>query len=133
MTKQKSFRPIILLVEMDEEVRPLIEYNLNHQGYTVIVTTSEEDALERIKDDRPHPDLILLNQVGYSIDEFLEMGRRIRERSSSSVDIPIVVIAEQYEMVMEGKNIEVSDNSFVTYTEDSQQILDLLAQLCSAE
>lgn len=118
---------------MDEEVRPLIEYNLNHQGYTVIVTTSEEDALERIKDDRPHPDLILLNQVGYSIDEFLEMGRRIRERSSSSVDIPIVVIAEQYEMVMEGKNIEVSDNSFVTYTEDSQQILDLLAQLCSAE
>ena len=130
MSTRQLARPTILLVEMDEETQPLLEYNLSQCGYAVIPAVSEEDAFSRLGNARARPDLILLNQVSYSIDEFLEMGRRIREQSGLSASVPVVVIAEQYDEVNEGQDTKSSGNSYISYTEDAQQILDLLARLC---
>ena len=131
MSTRLSIQPTILLVEMDNEVRPLITHNLENHGYTLIVTTSEEDAFEHVRDNRTRIDLILLNQVGQSIDAFLDMGRRIRASAGLPSDLPIVVIAERYEVEQEGQDVEVDDYEFVTYLEDAQQLLDLLDRLCS--
>lgn len=123
-------KPAILLVEMDDDARPLFRHNLSNHDYTVIVAISEEDAFERVKDNRAHVDLILLNQVGQSIEAFLEMGRRIRDDAKLPAHLPIVVIADQYEIAQEGQDVEVSDGKFVTYLEDAQQLFNLLARLC---
>ena len=122
--------PTILLVEEDDEVRPLLSQNLRNQGYHVVVALNEADAIERTKGGSFCPDLILLNQVGRSIEEYTVMGQRICESAGIGNQTPIIVMAEQYGADMEGKDVQVDDTEYVTYLEDGQQLMNLLHRLC---
>ncbi|MBF2005612.1 MAG: hypothetical protein IGS49_09115 [Chlorogloeopsis fritschii C42_A2020_084] len=133
MSDQQDMQPTILLLEQDEETRTLLRYNLRKQGYRVLVALDEEDALERTGDGRDRVDIILLNQVELSIDEFMNMGRRIRQGARLPSYTPIVVIAERYGADMEGKNFMVGESEYVTYLEDAQQLTNLLHRLCSVK
>ena len=53
-------------------------YNLRSQGFHVSVVLEENDALERVSGKSACPNVMRLNQVNLSIDEFINMGRRIR-------------------------------------------------------
>ncbi|NEP16004.1 MAG: hypothetical protein F6J97_03765 [Leptolyngbya sp. SIO4C1] len=121
---------LILLIEMDDETRPLLQYNLRNQGYKVITAINEEGALERVKDGRAYPNLILINQVSLSIEAYLAMGQRIRDQAGLSRQTPIVVVADRYGTDLEGQDIEVRDREFISYPEDAQQLFDLLHRLC---
>lgn len=131
-------RPTILLIEMDDEVRPLLKQNLQHAGYGVIVALNEEDAIERMRDRGRLPDLILLNQVGQTTAAFSEIGRRVRQSVDFVIDqaaidnVPIVVIADRYEEALEGHDIEVRSNQYVTYPADAEQLINLLDRLCKS-
>ncbi len=122
--------PTILLVEEDDQVRPILTQNLRHQGYHVIVALDEADAIERTKGGGLCPDLILLNQVGRSIQEYTVMGQRICKSAGIASRTPIIVMAEQYGADMEGKDVQVDDTEYVTYLEDGQQLMNLLHRLC---
>ena len=122
--------PTILLVEEDDEVRPLLSQNLRNQGYHVVVALNEADAIERTKGGSFCPDLILLNQVGRSIQEYAVMGQRICKSAGIGNQTPIIVMAEQYGADMEGKDVQVDDTEYVTYLEDGQQLMNLLHRLC---
>jgi DNA-binding response OmpR family regulator len=122
--------PTILLVEEDDEVRPLLSQNLRNQGYHVVVALNEADAIERRKGGSFCPDLILLNQVGRSIQEYVVMGQRICESAGIGNQTPIIVMAEQYGADMEGKDVQVDDTEYVTYLEDGEQLMNLLHRLC---
>jgi DNA-binding response OmpR family regulator len=130
MTSKPDTLPIILLIEQDDETRPLIKHNLHLNGYRAIVALDEEDAIERKWDECGHPALILLNQVNLSIDEFINMGRRIRQSAGFPIRTPIVVIAERFGADMEGKDVLVGESEYVIYPEDAQQLMDLLHRLC---
>jgi DNA-binding response OmpR family regulator len=122
--------PTILLVEEDDEVRPLLSQNLRNQGYHVIVALDEADAIERTKGGSFCPDLILLNQVGRSIEEYTVMGQRICKSAGIGSHTPIIVMAERYGADMEGKDVQVDEAEYVTYLEDGQQLMNLLHRLC---
>jgi DNA-binding response OmpR family regulator len=122
--------PTILLVEEDDEVRPLLSQNLRHQGYHVVVALDEADAIERTKGGSFCPDLILLNQVGRSIQEYTVMGQRICKSAGIASRTPIIVMAERYGADMEGKDVQVDEAEYVTYLEDGQQLMNLLHRLC---
>jgi len=122
--------PTILLVEEDDEVRPLLSQNLRNQGYHVVVALNEADAIERTKGGSFCPDLILLNQVGRSIEEYTVMGQRICKSAGIGNQTPIIVMAEQYGADMEGKDVQVDDTEYVTYLEDGEQLMNLLHRLC---
>lgn len=130
MNEKRGTQPTILLLEQDDDTRPLLKYNLNRQGYRVIMVLDEEDAIERVRDGRDYPDLILLNQVGSSPEECANAGRRIRQRAGLPGDTPIVVMAERYGEDMEGQDVRVGEYEYVTYPEDGQQLIDLLYRLC---
>ena len=121
---------MILMVEPDDETRPLLKYNLKSQGYRVIAALDEEDAIERMMGKFHCPDLILLNQFGQSIEETVDVGRRICMISGLPKDIPIVIVAERYGTDLEGKDVQVGDREYVSYPEDGQQLMDLLQKLC---
>ena len=104
--------------------------NLRRQGFHVSVALESDDALERISGKNACPDLILLNQVNLSIDEFINMGRRIRRAAGELCRTPIVVMAERYGEDMEGKDVKVGESEYVTYLEDGQQLMNLLRRLC---
>ncbi|MBW4487182.1 MAG: hypothetical protein KME12_05275 [Trichocoleus desertorum ATA4-8-CV12] len=122
---------MILVVEPDDETRPLLKHNLKRQGYHVIIALDEEDAIERMMGRFHCPDLILLNQYGrQSIEETVEMGQRICKTSGLPKNTLIVVLAEQYGADLEGKDVQVGDREYVTYPEDGQQLMNLLQKLC---
>ncbi len=71
MNEKKDAPPTILMIELDDDTRPLLKQNLRNQGYRVIEALQEEDAIALARGLRDRPELILLNQVKLSIDEFL--------------------------------------------------------------
>jgi DNA-binding response OmpR family regulator len=118
------------MLELDDDTRPLLKQNLRNWGYRVIEALQEEDAIALARGVRDLPKLILLNQVKLSIDEFLNMGRRICQGAELPRSTPIVVMAERYGEDMEGKNVKVGESEYVTYLEDGEQLMNLLHCLC---
>jgi len=130
MNEKKDTPPTILMIELDDDTRPLLKQNLYNWGYRVIMALEEEDAIAIARGVRDHPDLILLNQVKLPIDEFINMGRRIRQGAELPSNTPIVVMAERYGEDMEGKDIKVGENEYTTYLEDGEQLMNVLHRLC---
>jgi len=130
MSEKQNIAPTILVVEPDDDVRPLLRNNLHRQGYRAIMTLDEEDAIARARGDSDRPDLILINQYRQPLDKVIHIGRRIRQDAGLSSDTPIVIMAERYGEDMEGKDIKVGESDYVTYLEDGEQLLNLLQRLC---
>jgi DNA-binding response OmpR family regulator len=118
------------MIELDDDTRPLLKQNLYNWGYGVLVALEEEDAIAMARGGRDRPDLILLNQVKLPIDEFFDMGRRIRQGAELPSSTPIVVMAERYGEDMEGRDVKVGESEYVTYLEDGEQLMNLLYRLC---
>jgi DNA-binding response OmpR family regulator len=130
MSEKQNIAPTILVVEPDDDVRPLLRNNLHRQGYRAIMTLDEEDAIARARGDGDRPDLILINQYRLPLDKMIDMGRRIRQDAGLPSDTPIVIMAERYGEDMEGKDIKVGESDYVTYLEDGEQLMNLLQRLC---
>ncbi len=130
MSEKQNLAPTILMVEPDDDVRPLLRTNLHRQGYRVIMTLDEEDAIARARGDSDRPDLILINQYRQPLDKAIHIGRRIRQDAGLLSDTPIVIMAERYGEDMEGKDIKVGESDYVTYLEDGEQLMNLLQRLC---
>jgi len=130
MSEKKDALPTILMFELDDDTRPLLKQNLSGWGYGVVVALEEEDAIALARGVRDRPNLILLNQFTLSIDEFMNLGRRIRQGAQLPSNTPIVVMAERYGEDMEGKDVKVGESEYVTYLEDGKQLMNLLHSLC---
>lgn len=129
MNETQNTAPTILMVEPDDDVRPLLRNNLHRQGYRAIVTLDEEDAIARARGDRDRPDLILINQYRLPLDKVISIARRIRQVAGLPSGTPIVVMAERYGEDMEGKDVKVGESEYVTYLEDGEQLMNLLQRL----
>ena len=129
MNEQHTGRGTILLVEEDEDVRPNLRRNLQKDGYRVLLALDEEDALERVDGGGAPADLVLIDLVDKSADEVLQVGRRIREHAKYDGHTPLVVLAEKYGADVEGTDVNVGNNDWITYLEDREQLNNLLARL----
>ncbi len=119
----------IFLVEEDDETRPILRENLKRDGYRVLVALDEEDALERVNDGGARADLVLINVVGTSTEHALNVGRRIRKHAKYDGNTPLIVMAEKYGEDLEGTDVNVSGNDWITYLEDHDQLENLIARL----
>src|SRR5215208_6980357 len=117
----------ILLIEEDDDARPILRHNLRAEGYDLLVTVDEETALAWLGAGRVRADLILLNLVDKSTDEALAAGRRVRGHNTLDGSTPVVVIAEKYVEALEGSDVQAGDGEWVTYMEDAAQLYELLA------
>src|SRR5215210_1379942 len=99
-------RPTIFLIEEDDDTRAVLKQGLPRYGYHVSVATDEEDAFDRVSGGLMNVDLVLINVVGKSVQETLQMGRRIREKANFDGNTPLIVMAEKY-----GKDLEGTDEN----------------------
>ncbi|HEV7906461.1 MAG TPA: hypothetical protein VGO96_21665 [Pyrinomonadaceae bacterium] len=130
MNEANRAQPIILLIEEDDETRPILRRNLQKDGYRVMLALDEADALDRLAGDgQVRADLILINLVGKTPAEVLQIGQRIREYGRYDSTTPLVVLAEKYGADVEGADVEVGSNDWITYPEDAEQLHRLLARL----
>lgn len=88
----------------------------------------EKDALERARDGRVNIDLILVD-LGMPPETVLAAGRRIRQAAALREKTPVVVIAYHYGTDVEGQDVSASDDDWITYLEDGEQLERLLARL----
>ena len=124
-------RVTIFLIEEDDETRRLLAANFKRQGYRVLLALDEEDALERVSGGRLQADLVLVNLVGKPPAEVLVIGRRIRSYAELDAGTPLVVMAEKYGPDLEGTDVQVGENDWITYPENGEQLDRLLARLTS--
>lgn len=122
--------PCIFVFEPDDDVRSILKDNLQNWGYQAIIALDETDAIQRTQGGREHFDLILLNQTGQSLDELIALGQQIRKSTALDNRAPIIIMAEQYGEDLEGQDIQVGDNEYVSYLEDGQQLKVILQRLC---
>jgi DNA-binding response OmpR family regulator len=119
----------ILLIEEDDDARPIIRHNLRRAGYDVLVAVDEASALDWLKAGGARADLILVNLVGKTTDEAFAAARRVRQHNALDGSTPVVVIAEKYGDGLEGTDVREGEGEWVTYMEDSTQLHELLARL----
>ena len=132
MSETNGHRATIFLIEEDDETRGPLVHNLRGYGYRVLVSVDEEDALERVGGGGVPADLILVNLVGKSADDALELGRRVRKRARYDGHTPLVVMPEKYGKDVEGTEANVGGNDWIFYLgEETSQLRDLLERLTS--
>jgi CheY-like chemotaxis protein len=118
----------IFVVEADDDTRAVLKSNLQRHGYRVIIALDEDDALDRVRDGL-EADLILVDVVRMSPENALEIGRRIRTHAKQNGHTPLVVMAEKYGADVEGTDVNIGGNDWITYLEDPYQLKNLLATL----
>jgi len=131
MIRSDDGQATIFLIEEDDDTRPILRSNLQRYGYRVLLAVDEEDAIARASDGAARADLILINLVGKTPEECMEIARRIRHRGKYDGVTPLVVIAEKFDKELEGTDARVGDHDWITYMEDGRQLQALLARLLS--
>lgn len=124
-----SHQPTIFLLEEDDETRPILKRNLQSYGYRVIIALDEEDALQRVEGGHVPADLVLINLVNRPVEELLNIGRRVGQHARLDGHTPLVVMAEKYGTDVEGTDVNVAGNDWITYLEEPDQLKNLLARL----
>lgn len=126
-------RPTIFLVEEDDDARPGLTSYLRRLGYRLLVAADLEDALEWVAGERViHADLVLVNLVGRTPEESVDIGRNLREHARYDGLTPLVVMPERVPKELEGRDDNVGGNDWVCYyDDDSNQLEALLSRLLS--
>jgi two-component system phosphate regulon response regulator PhoB len=99
----------ILVVEDEEDIAELVEYNLLKNGYGTTVVSSGEDALRTAR--RESPDLVLLDVMLPGIDG-LEVCRRLKGEPSTR-DIPVVMVTAKGEESDVVAGLEIGADDYI--------------------
>ncbi|MPQ43260.1 response regulator transcription factor [Clostridium tarantellae] len=100
----------ILIVDDEEHIRELIKFNLQKNGYGVILASDGKEALEIIKSKRI--DLILLDLMLPEVDG-LEVCKEIR-RDSIISNVPIIMITAKGEEADKILGLELGADDYIT-------------------
>lgn len=85
--------PHILVVEDEDALSTLLQYNLDKEGYDVVVAGDGEEALTLVSERLP--DIIILDWMLPKISG-IEVCRRLRQRSESR-NVPIIMLTARGE------------------------------------
>lgn len=97
----------ILVVEDEENLAEALKFNLERQGYGVIVKSNGYDALNVLADESPH--LVILDVMLPGLDGF-EVCRRIRATSN----VPIMMLTARGEEVDRVLGLEIGADDYLT-------------------
>jgi len=105
MAKQK-----ILIVDDEEDILELLQYNLTREGSVVISATSGEKAIKKATAETP--DLIFLDLMLPGIDG-LEVTRQLKKKDITS-DIPIIMLTAKGEEADIVTGLELGADDYIT-------------------
>jgi len=105
MAKQK-----ILIVDDEEDILELLQYNLTREGFVVISAMSGEEALKKANNETP--DLIFLDLMLPGIDG-LEAARRLKSNDKTSY-IPIIMLTAKGEEADIVTGLELGADDYIT-------------------
>jgi two-component system, OmpR family, phosphate regulon response regulator PhoB len=103
-------RSTVLVVEDEQDILDLVEYNLTNAGYHVVTAMDGSEALEIIQ--RNPPDIVLLDLMLPKVDG-KEVCRRIRQ-SEATRGIPVIMLTAKAEEVDRIVGFELGADDYMT-------------------
>ena len=100
----------VLIVDDEENILELLEYNLKKEGYEVLRAETGEAAIALLQGQ--HPDIVLLDQMLPGIDG-LGVLRTIRSSSAFS-DMPVIMVTARAEEVDRIIGLELGADDYVS-------------------
>ncbi len=97
----------ILVVDDEESIVKIIEYNLKKEGYEVLSAFDGDEGYKLAVEGKP--DLILLDIMMPKMDGY-EVCKKVRERS----DVPIIMLTARAEEVDKVVGLELGADDYVT-------------------
>lgn len=100
----------ILVVEDEEALAALLDYNLTHAGYRVRVCADGDEALMAL--DEEAPDLAILDWMLPGVSG-IEICRRIRARAKTR-DLPVIMITARGEEEDRVRGLDTGADDYMT-------------------
>jgi DNA-binding response OmpR family regulator len=100
----------IVIVEDEEELASLVEYNLTRNGYDTRILSGGRDTLARLEE--ACPDLIVLDIMLPEIDGF-ELCRQVR-RSQTLAAVPVLFLTARCDEVDRVLGLEIGGDDYIT-------------------
>jgi two-component system phosphate regulon response regulator PhoB len=100
----------ILIVEDEQDLVNVLEYNLRQEGFETSSAMTGRDALS-LATRKPYPDLILLDLMLPDISGY-EVIRRLREEGSTNA-IPIIMVTARSEDIDKVLGFELGTDDYV--------------------
>ena len=97
----------LLLVEDEEDLAAMVSFRLRAAGYEVAVAYDGEEALEKVKTERP--DLIILDLMIPKIDGYQVCDRLKKDPAFSKIPILIFTAKAQQKDIERGKRAGADD------------------------
>ncbi len=109
-TRRATMKPTVLVVEDEEALSTLLQYNLEKEGYNVVATADGEEAAMLVREIEP--DLVLLDWMLPSLSG-IELCRRLRSRSETR-NLPIVMITARGEEADRIRGLDTGADDYIT-------------------
>lgn len=100
--------PKILIVDDEQSIRTLLDYNLIQAGYKTVMAIDGEEAIEKTEQEKP--DLILLDLMIPKIDG-IEVCKLLRKRH---INIPIIMLTAKSEELDKVLGLEIGADDYMT-------------------
>ncbi len=99
----------VLVVEDDEALRTLIEYNLGKEDFTVTTARDGEEALLKVEETKP--DLVILDWMLPNVSG-IEVCRRLRAKQATQ-SMPIIMLTARAEETDRVRGLETGADDYV--------------------
>ncbi len=100
----------ILVVEDEEALATLLDYNLTQEGFKVSIASDGEEAIYRVEENQP--DLIILDWMLPKISG-IEVCRRLRSKSETK-NIPVIMLTARSEESDRVRGLETGADDYLT-------------------
>lgn len=106
---RKTLPPTLLVVEDEDSLATLLQYNLEKDGYAVTICADGEEALVQI--DERQPDLVVLDWMLPTVSG-IEVCRRLRQRPETR-NLPIVMLTARSEECDRIRGLDTGADDYV--------------------
>ncbi len=116
--------PKVLLVEDEPAQREVLKYNLQSEGFDVVVAADGDEAILLVEEETP--DIIVLDWMLPGISG-IEICRRIKSKSHTR-SIPVIMLSARAEEVDRVRGLETGADDYVV---KPYSVLELMARVRS--
>lgn len=100
----------VLIVEDEKSISTLLKYNLEKEGYTIIISQNGEDGIEQVKKNLP--DLVILDWMlpdlsGIAVCDLIKRDPRLKS-------IPVIMLTAKSEETDKIRGFETGADDYVT-------------------
>lgn len=110
---------VILIVDDEEPIQELLKFNLEKEGYTVLVAYDGPSALKTVEEKRP--DLVILDVMLPGMDG-MEVCNQLRQNSKSR-DIPVIMLTAKVEEIDKVLGLELGADDYLTKPFSPRELL----------